>query len=115
MKRFEEFDWEFDDEEDDGDFKIGDKVLFIKHNHIVRGGNRIPKYYCDSTYGQHPYTTINNNIPHHYIKHGSTLLNHGDYKAEIVHIYNDYYIVSYISDEDDIVQLGFLKDSIKHI
>jgi len=96
MKRFEDFDWEFDEEEYDDKLFIGDKVKF-KNNY-----NRIPTYFTD--YKQ--------KIPYRFIIHGQTTLPDGDYNAKIVDIYKEYYIVKFIDSSRNYTQLGFLKKDL---
>jgi len=96
MKRFEDFEWEFDEEDDDDDIQIGDKVKF-KNSH-----NRIPTYFTD--YKQ--------KIPYKFIIHGQTTLPVSDYNAKVVDIYKEYYIVNFIDGSRNHTQLGFLKKDL---
>jgi len=76
-------------------YKIGDRVKFVS---II--DNRILNYYTET-----------NGIPKELIIHGRLpfKINVG----EIVNIYNEYYIVTYIGDNNDIVQLGFKEKDIE--
>lgn len=79
-------------------FKIGDKVKFIENN------QNIPKYY-----------TNNDGIPCEKLTHGITYLGDEYYKnfAKIVDIYNEYYLVEWISKNNKIMRLGFKAETLE--
>ena len=96
MKRFEDFNWEFDEDDEDNELDIGDNVKF-KYS-----SDEIPEYFTDE-----------DDIPDELIIHGNVKL-HKDYDAKIVAIHYNYYIVKYLGDNSRYVQLGFLeKDLVK--
>lgn len=70
-------------------FAVGDEIEFITKSTVI------PEY----------YTEHNTKIPSYYIKHGSCTFREN--KGVIQHIYEEYYIVSFIDYTGKIVQLGF--------
>ena len=95
MKRFKDFEWDIDEEEENK-FKIGDKVEFIKKYNII------PPFYSD-----------NDGIPKNLIQHGSFSL-HRYYNATIINIYNEYYIIKFKNIYNKYIQLGFKEESFDH-
>ena len=78
-------------------FNIGDEVRF---KNIVED-NYIPKFY-----------TQEDGIPLRKLIHGDTRFRSNE--GKIVDIYNDYYIVQYVSTTGQLVALGFRKESLEY-
>ena len=79
-------------------FKLG--LIYFKPSKI--NGNHIPIFALDQ-------------FPEGLIRHGSMIINRANihYKAEIIAYYGEYYIVKYIDENNDIVQLGFEENVLR--